>query len=385
MLKKMIAVMLTGMLVVGALGACSSNDTKEATSEAPASETGATEDTVLEGEKEPAEAGAEEPVNASDIKVGVIFTSAGLGGKSFNDLTFDGVKRAKEELGIDYDEVEPKSVSDEEIIQDEMADSGEYALIICVGFEQKDALTKVAANYPDQKFVILDAEVDAPNVASYLSKEEESSFLVGVLSALVQDGKINDMVNDKNTVGFIGGDDNALINKFRAGYEAGVKYVNPDIAVLSDYVGGFSDTATAKAIATTMNQKGADIIFHAAGAAGKGLFTAAEENKFMAIGVNSNQNEEAPDYIVASMLKNADVAAFHVIQDVIEGTFAPGQHILGLKEDGVGYTVEGSSIQVPAEIIAKVDEVKEKVISGEIVVPADPAEVESFIANNKIQ
>lgn len=318
-----------------------------------------------------------------NVRVGVIFTQAGLGGNSFNDVVYHGVLRAQEDLGIEFDYVEPNSVSDAEIVQDEMAASEDYDLIITVGFEQVDALQKVAAKYPDQKFAIIDAEIDLPNVVSYLSKEEEASFLIGALSAYAKNEGASDKFNDGKTIGFIGGVDSPQIRKFAAGYIAGAKYVDEEYEILIDYVGSFNDPSTTKVIANTFNDKGADLIYHVAGASGMGLFQAAEEGDFVAIGVNFNQNSLAPDHIMASMLKKVDEAAYKVIQSVIDGTFEGGKIHLGLAEGGVDYTVEDSNIQVSEEIIQKVDELKDKVISGEIDVPETIEEVEEFLSNNR--
>lgn len=303
--------------------------------------------------------------------VGIIFTEAGLGGNSFNDLALEGVKRAAEELGITYDAVEPKSVSDEEIIQDEMASSGEYDLVICVGAEQVDALNNVAASYPEQKFALLDASSDLENVASYSCMEQEGSFLAGALAALAGQEKIDEKINDQKVIGFIGGVDNPLINHFAAGYRAGAQYIDPEITVLIDYVGGFNDPTTAKTIANTFVEKGADIIFHASGASGMGVFQAAAEKGFLAIGVNLNQNSLDPDHIMASMLKRLDNCAYHAIESVVKDTYTGENQILGLKDGGVDCTVEGSNIQVPEDVLKQLDEIKEKIIAGEIEVPSE--------------
>ena len=185
--------------------------------------------------------------------IGIIFTQAGLGGNSFNDLALEGVQQAAEDFGITYDQVEPKSVADEEIIQDEMASSEEYDLIICVGDEQVDALENVASVYTDQKFALLDATSDLPNVASYSCKAQEGSFMVGALAVLAKQEKIDGKLSDGDTIGFVGGVDNPLINEFAAGYKAGAEYVDPDINVLIDYAGSFNDPTTAKNIANTFN------------------------------------------------------------------------------------------------------------------------------------
>lgn len=294
--------------------------------------------------------------------VGIIFTEAGLGGNSFNDLALEGVKKAAADYGITYDEVEPKSVSDEEIIQDEMASSGDYDLIICVGAEQVDALTNVANTYPDQRFALLDATVDLPNVASYSCKEQEGAYLVGALAALMTEG---------NTIGFIGGVDNPLINRFAAGYQAGAKNVKGDVNVLIDYAGGFNDPTTAKTIANTFTEKGADVVFHAAGASGMGMFQAAEEKGFLAIGVNLNQNTISPDVIMASMLKKLDSCAYHAITSVVENTYTGENQVLGLTDGGVDYTLEDSNVEVSEDIVAQIEALKEQIIAGEIQVPSE--------------
>lgn len=303
--------------------------------------------------------------------IGIIFTEAGLGGNSFNDLALTGVKKAAEDYGITYDEVEPKSVSDEEIIQDEMAASGEYDLIICVGAEQIDAITNVANTYPDQKFALLDATVDILNVASYSCKEQEGAFLVGALAALAKQEKIDEKLNGDKTIGFIGGVNNPLINRFAAGYKAGAEYIDPEINVLVDYAGGFNDPTTAKTIANTFVEKNADIIFHAAGASGMGMFQAAEEKGFIGIGVNLNQNSIAPDYIMASMLKKLDSCAYHAITSVVKDTYSGENQVLGLSDGGVDYTVEESNIKIPAEVLTQIDDLKKKIIAGEIEVPSE--------------
>lgn len=305
----------------------------------------------------------------SSAHIGIVFTQAGLGGNSFNDLALEGVRRAADELGITYDQVEPKSVADEEIIQDEMASSEEYDLIICVGDEQVDALNNVASVYTNQRFALLDATSELDNVASYSCKAQEGSFMVGALAVLAKQEQIDSKLSDGDTVGFIGGVDNPLINEFAAGYQAGAAYVDPDITVLRDYVGGFNDPTTARTIANTFREKGADVIFHASGASGMGLFQAAEEKGFVSIGVNLNQNSIAPDYIMASMLKKLDTCAYHAIASIVDGTYTGENQILGLSDGGVDFTVEGSNIKIPDRVLQKLDEIREDIISGEIEVP----------------
>lgn len=250
-----------------------------------------------------------------------------------------------------------------------MASSEEYDLIICVGDEQVDALNNVASVYTDQRFALLDATSGLDNVASYSCKAQEGSFMVGALAVLAKQEQIDSKLSDGDTVGFIGGVDNPLINEFAAGYRAGAAYVDPDINVLTDYVGGFNDPTTARTIANTFREKGADVIFHASGASGMGLFQAAEEKGFVSIGVNLNQNSIAPDYIMASMLKRLDNCAYHAIASVVDGTYTGENQLLGLSDGGVDFTVEGSNIKVPDSVLRRLDEIREDVISGKIEVP----------------
>lgn len=320
------------------------------------------------------EASEAEKAGGSGAHIGIIFTEAGLGGNSFNDLALEGVKQAADDYGITFDQVEPKSVSDEEIIQDEMASSGNYDLIICVGAEQVDALNNVASVYTDQRFALLDATSDLPNVASYSCKEQEGAFLAGALAALAKQDKISDKLGDDKVIGFIGGVDNPLINRFAAGYQAGAQYIDADMKVLVDYAGGFNDPTTAKTIANTFVEKGADIIFHAAGASGMGMFQAAEEKGFVAIGVNLNQNSIAPDYIMASMLKKLDSCAYHAITSIVEDTYTGENQLLGLTDGGVDLTMEESNITVSEDILTQIEELKQKIISGEIEVPSELSE-----------
>lgn len=374
-MKRRFMTLISAAVLVGMLTACGNSNSQTAAETTTAGAAANTTETTAAGTQ------AAAPEANGDFKVGVIFTEAGLGGQSFNDLAFEGVKKAAAELGIKYDYVEPKSVSDEEIVQDEMASSGEYGIIICVGSEQIDALTKVAPRYPEQKFALIDAVLELDNVACFTSKEQEGCFLAGALAVLVKQEQVSDLAGESKTIGIMCGVDNALLNKFSAGYKAGALYVDPEYTVLIDYVGGFSDPTTAKNIATTFHDKGADVIFHAAGASGMGMFQAAQEQGFMAIGVNLNQNNVAPDYIVASMMKRVDSSAYYAIESTMNGNFEAGVKIMGVSDDGVGLDMDGSNIAIPDSVLSKLDELKAFIASGELVVPETLDEVDTFLAN----
>lgn len=321
----------------------------------------------------------EAAVDSGAEKAACIFGVGGLGDQSFNDLIHEGLKKAKSELNVDFDYAEPSQVSDFELFLRDMAQTGDYSVIISVGFDSVDALTKVSEEFPDQKFALIDSSVDAANVANYECKEQEGAFLVGALAGL--------MLEQTDTAGFIGAMDTPIINKFYSGYTAGIRYVNSDATVLKDYVSGdnpFGDTATAKEIAISQNGKGAEIVFHAAGGSGLGVFEAAGEYGFLAIGCNSNQNTVDPDHIVASMLKRVDTAAYEIVKaSCVDHNLATGTTVaLGLSDEGLDYTLEGSNVKVKEEDIAVLEDIKQKVINGELAVPAEEGAIEGFLSSN---
>lgn len=318
--------------------------------------------------------GSTETPDDSTVKAACILGVGGLGDQGFNDLVYEGMERAKAELGVDFDYAEPKQISDFEQIMRDMSSSGEYVVIVCVGFDQMDALSIVAPDYPEQNFAFIDGALEGDNIVSYSCREQEGSFLVGALAALMKQDAATYGLADNNKIGFVGAMEIDTIVRFGAGYAAGAKYVNPDIEVDVQYVSGdnpFGDTTTAKEIALSQWGKGSDIIYHAAGGSGLGIFTAAAESDFLAIGCNSNQNFVDPDHIAASMLKRVDTAAFEIVKAASEGTLKVGEEVvLGLSQGGIGYTLEGSNIEISEEIIAQLTELEAKIISGEIEVPA---------------
>lgn len=379
-MKKLTVMMLAVLLVCGMAVSCAAPGT--APSETPAGSAPAPEQTEQA-------APPEQPDQTSAMKAACILGVGGLGDQSYNDLVYAGMKKAESDLGVSFDYAEPKQISEFELIMRDMASSGEYGVIVCVGFDQVDPLTKVAPEFPDQQFALIDGEVTGDNIANYTCKEEEGSFLVGALAGLMKKNAAAYAVADNNQLGFIAAMEIPLLVKFNAGYQAGAKLVNSQINVFTDYVSGnnpFSDTTTAKEIALSQFDKGADIIYHAAGGSGLGVFQAAKEKNFTAIGVNSNQNVLDPDHIVASMLKRVDTAAFEIVKAAcVDGNLAVGTTtILGVKDDGVGYTLEGSNIKVSDEDVAIIESLKEKVKDGSLVIPTTLEEVDAFVSANAI-
>lgn len=314
----------------------------------------------------------------ANVKVGLVASSSGFGDGAFNDLTLRGLDKAKDELGITYDKVAIKAVGDIELSLRDMATTEEYSLIIALTYEAIEAMKAVSAEFPDQKFAILDTAVEAPNVASYTTADHEACFLVGATAAMMKQTGADYNLSDVKKLGFIGGVDAPNIRMFYSGYVAGAKYIDKEIEVVDNYVGSFTDITTTKEIASTMNSQDADVIFHAAGMSGNGLFQAAKENGTKAFGVNLNQNGEEPDVIVGSMIKNVDVAAYDAIKSVVDGNFQAGSRTLGLAEGGVDMVTEGSNIKLLKEITDRLDEIRSKIISKEITVPSTVEELDAF-------
>ncbi|TDT68591.1 basic membrane protein A [Hypnocyclicus thermotrophus] len=294
------------------------------------------------------------------LKVGIVLSIGGLGDKSFNDAAYRGLQRAKEELGVDFKYVEPASPAEDEGYLREYAEAG-YDLVIATGFLMRDAAEAVAKDFPETKFAIIDDVVDLPNTQSLLFKEDEGSFLVGALAA---------MMSKTGTIGFVGGMEVPLIKKFQRGYEMGAKYINPDIKIGVLYTSGpnpFNDPVRGKENTLALVKQGADVVYHAAGGTGAGVIAGAKDAGIYAIGVDSNQDGEAPGVVLTSMLKRVDVAVFEAVKALKEGTFKGGIKRFGVAENGVGTTdFEFTKDIIGAEKIAKLEEIKQDIIAGKI-------------------
>jgi basic membrane protein A len=294
------------------------------------------------------------------LKVGIVLSTGGLGDKSFNDSAYRGLENAKKDLGISFKYVEPASPSEDQQFLREFAENN-YDLVIGVGFLMKDSVEAVAKEHPNVKFAIIDEVIDAPNVTSLVFAEDEGSFLVGALAA---------MMSKTDTIGFVGGMEVPLIQKFQHGYEQGAKYVNPKIKVTTLYTSGpnpFNDPVRGKESAIAEYNQGADVIFHAAGGTGTGVIEGAKSKGIFAIGVDSNQDYVAKGTVLTSMVKNVDNAVFATVQDVINDKFSAGTHRFGLKENGVGTTkFEFTKDIIGEEKIAKLEQIKKDIIEGKI-------------------
>jgi len=318
----------------------------------------------------------------SKIHVGIVFDIGGKDDRSFNAAAFAGVKCAetgnwpdgtpcgKPKLNIVLRDIEPGTPTSIEPAMRAFAERG-YDLIIGVGFAQAPIMERVAREYPNIRFAIVDGVSELPNVASLVFKEHEGSYLVGMLAA---------KKTQTGTIGFLGGMDIGLIHRFEGGYEEGARAVNPNIRVIQNYVGvtdsAWNNPGKGKELALAQIGKGADVIFTAAGNSGLGAFDAVEQAgkqngraTHFVIGVDSNQNMVKPGFVLTSMVKRVDNAVYAIVDDVVKGRFQAGFHVYGLDKDGVGYAMDDNNKDlVTPEMIQQVEEAKKRIIAGEIKV-----------------
>jgi basic membrane protein A len=307
-------------------------------------------------------------------RVGIVFDVGGRGDKSFNDGAWEGAERAARELGADVRFIEPGDGSDRAAGLRMLASEG-MQLVVGVGFIFSDDLGQLAREYPDVKFAGVDfaLQVDAngqvvpppPNLVALKFREQEGSFLVGALAALTGGSK---------KVGFVGGMDVPLIHKFEAGYRAGVAAVCPDCTVVAQYAGvtpeAFRNPGRGKELALSQYQAGVNVIFHASGSTGLGVFEAARSMDKLAIGVDADQSSEAPGHVLTSMVKRTDVAVYEAIRKLKEGRFQGGVESFGLAEGGVDYVYdEANGKLIPPDVRARVEALRQDIVAGRVEVP----------------
>jgi basic membrane protein A len=300
---------------------------------------------------------------AQDFTPAVIFDMGGKFDKSFNEAAYNGAERFRDETGIDYLEFEVTNESQRDQALRRMARRG-ADVVIAVGFSFSTPLEEIAKEFPDTEFVIIDSVVDQPNVQSVVFKEHEGSFLVGMAAA---------MASKTGKVGFVGGMDIPLIRNFAKGYEQGVHYVDSGDEVFVNMTGttpaAWNDPAKGAELAQSQFDRGADVVYAAAGGTGLGVLQAAADSGKLSIGVDSNQNHLHPGSVLTSMLKRVDVAVQNAFQSAKDGSFEPGMRSLGLAENGVGYAVDENNRElITPEIEAQLEDAKAKIVAGEIVV-----------------
>ena len=300
---------------------------------------------------------------AADIKPAIIYDLGGKFDKSFNEAAYGGAEKFKTETGIDYRDFEIANDAQREQALRRFAKDGNNPIVMA-GFSWAAALEKVADEYPDIDFAIIDMVVDKPNVRSVVYKEQEGSFLVGVMAA---------KASQTGTVSFIGGMDIPLIRKFACGYKGGVLATNADAKVLEAMTGptpdAWNDPVKGGELAKSQFDQGADVVYHAAGATGIGVLQAAADAGKLGIGVDSNQNALHPGSVLTSMLKRVDVAVHKAFMDAKDGNWSAGFSVLGLAEGGVDWALDDNNKGlISADMKAAVDQAKADIIGGKIVV-----------------
>lgn len=313
-----------------------------------------------------------------EIQPAMVTDAAGLGDQSFNDSANRGIERAAEEFGVETEVLESEAPTDYSSNVQQLAQNG-FNPIYAIGFAQADALKQVAPQFPDTNFAIVDSTVEQPNVASLVFKDAQGAYLVGVVAGEMTQVESEFTNPDEKVVGFLGGQESPLIRSFEAGFTAGVESACADCEVLVQYAGStveaFNDPARGKEISLQMNNQGADIIYHAAGATGAGLFEAAGEEGFFAIGTDSDQAELYPDApVLTSAVKGVDNALFQTIEQARNGEFPGGEVVeFGLENNGYRIAPYGRfEDQVPQEVKDAVDEARQGIIDGDISVPEEP-------------
>ncbi|KKX31664.1 BMP family ABC transporter substrate-binding protein [Rhizobium sp. LC145] len=300
---------------------------------------------------------------AAEVQPALVYGTGGKFDKSFNEAAHAGAEKFKAETGIDYRDFEPTSDTQGEQAIRNFASRG-FNPVVAVSFAWTSAMEKVAAEYPDTKFVIVDSVVDLPNVRSVVYKEEEGSYLVGLLAG---------MASKTGKFGFVGGMDIPLIRKFACGYVQGVKAAKADAQIFQNMVGttgaAWNDPVRAGELTKNQIDQGADVIYAAAGASGLGVLQTAADNGKFSIGVDSNQNHLHPGKVLTSMVKRVDLAVYNAYKDTQGDKFTPGVQALGIKEDGVSAAIDDNNKSlITAEMQAAVDKAKADIVAGTVKV-----------------
>lgn len=324
--------------------------------------------------------GGGEEGGEDSIRVAMVTDVGGVNDQSFNQSAWEGLQKAEEDFGIGASYVESTQDADYVPNLETLLDS-DNELIWGIGYKLSEAIKTAAENNPEQKYAIVDysyGEETPENVVGVVFKAEQPSFLVGYIAA---------SMTETDKVGFVGGIAGDVIDGFEYGYRAGVNYANKELGknveVLVQYAEAFDNPAKGKAIANSMYQQGADIVFHASGGTGDGVIEAAKEQNKYAIGVDRDQNYLAPENVITSAMKRVDMGVYNLVEELKDGKFEGGStKVYGLEEGAVDIAPT-SSDNVPQEILDKVDGIKEKIVAGEIEVPLNKETFEAYVETLK--
>ncbi len=308
----------------------------------------------------------------AEFKVAMVTDVGGVNDQSFNQSAWEGLQKAKEGLKVDVSYIESKQDADYQSNLETLLDA-QNDIIWAIGFKMADIVMQVATQNPEQKYGIIDFTYgkEVPdNIVCVMFKEQEASFLTGFIAA---------KMSKTRTIGFVGGMDVPVIHRFKFGFLAGAKYADPSIEILSQYAASFSDAAKGKAIANQMYKNGADVVMHAAGGVGDGVIEAAKEKNKMAIGVDRDQNDLAPENVITSSMKKVGSAIYKVTESFTKGEWQGGKTVVyGIKEGGVDIAPTTSNL-VPAEILSEVENLKKEIVAGNIVTPASEEDYNKFL------
>lgn len=315
------------------------------------------------------------------LNLAIVSSSAGFGDKAFNSLAVDGLEKAADEFDAELQKVEETDQSKYATVQSRLAESTspDYDLIVLVGFQHTKGLKTNAKEYPDQKWMLINDWLDMENVAGYIWANHEMSFQAGVLAGAMTTQELehagSSLTPDEKIVGFTGGVDGPLIRAFEESYKKGVHWVDDEIEIKVGYAGSFSSPQKGKAVANSQYDAGADIVYQAAAATGKGVFQAAQEKDRFAIGVDADQSKTLPEYkdvILGSAVKFINEGTYDAAKAVHDGNFSDiqGKNVLGLDDEGVEL-VYGQTLgsMIPDSVKSKVDESRQAIVDGDITVP----------------
>lgn len=369
MKKKVLSLLMVAAMTAGMLAGCGSNAGNSANNGADAADSDAANADATEKSDAADNAGDADTntnTDASNIKIGMVTDIGGVNDGSFNQSSWEGLQRAQSELGVSVDYLQSKADSDY-IPNIETFVDEDYDLIICVGYQLADALRTEAEANPDQKFAIIDdaTNADLDNVTCLMFEQAQASYLVGYVAGLM---------TESNTIGIVIGMSTDTMNQFGYGYLAGAIDANPDVTVLQTNANSFGDTAGGKTAATAMITKGADVIFHAAGATGLGVIEGCKEADIWAIGVDSDQSPLAPETILTSALKRVDNACYDATKKTILGTLEGGVETYDLAAGGVD--IAPTTDNLSKDVLEKIEKAKKDIIAGDLVVPKNQEEFE---------
>ena len=375
-MNKIIALLLV-LAMAFSLVACGNNEKSEAA--APAAPEAAPAATEAATEAAPEAA----PEAADDgVKFAIVFGVGGLGDNGYNDEVYEGCLMAVEEFGCSFDYCEPADISETETQLRGYADAGIYDTIMVISTEMVDALTMVAPDYPDQKFCMIDTGLEGyDNIHSLTASHPEQHFLSGVLAGLATMDERFPLANGENKLGFCIAMDTPTSNAQASGFLAGAKYINPDVEIMTSYIGGYADPATAKELATTMYERGADIVSVNAGGSSLGVFNAAAEQNTYVIGTSMAMLD--PDHSLCTSMKYVQQMVVAEVRALTEGTWEPRVDVYGIKDGVCTYSLNGVNTEVPQDIIDQLEDMKAKIADGTLVLPTHPSEVDAWVAANR--